>query len=196
MAASSRLAEFLRPTLWAVFAVGAGLAIWKLDSGSPNGPWGDASVAAVIDDFTADGAAQLQQPHPALSPAEVVRIQLAGLADARGDGLGVLQCFAFASPRNRAATGPLDRFAEMVRAEPFARLARPRAVLVGEPQIEGRFAKLLVTAIGEDDQLHAFTFILFMEEEEALADCWMTEAVYPAGGMAPAANRPASSDTA
>jgi hypothetical protein len=192
MVPNTQLAAFLRPTLWVLLAVGAGVAAWKLGKGSP----GESSAAATIEELIAHRGGQIIEPKPALSPAEVVQIQLAGLADARGDGLGVLQCYAFASPRNRAATGPLDRFAEMVRTAPFASLARPRAVLVGEPLIDGRFAKLLVTAIDRDDQLHAFTFIMFRQEEAPLADCWMTEAVYPAGGMAPPASEGVAPDAA
>jgi hypothetical protein len=189
MAAPSQLAAFLRPTLWAVVATSVALVAWRVGGGSLPGLRDQVSATATIEDLTARGAGQLQQPDPDLSPADVVRVQLAGLADARGDGLGVLQCFLFASPRNRLATGPLDWFAEMVRTEPFARLARPRAVLVGEPQIDGRFAKLLVTTIGRDDQLHAFAFILYRQDAAPFADCWMTEAVYPVGEMAPPAER-------
>lgn len=133
------------------------------------------------------GADQLAFPKPALSPADVVRIQLRGLADPKADGLGILQCYYFASPRNRVATGPEDRFTLMVRQGPFACLARPQATLVGQPQVDGRFAKILVTVVGEHQQMQAFTFILFKQQTAPFENCWMTEAVYPLGGLAPTA---------
>jgi hypothetical protein len=119
-----------------------------------------------------------------------VEIQLRGLSDPGKDGVGILQCFCFASPRNRSATGPLDRFGQMVRQEPFACLGDSRAALIGTPQIDDRFAKLLVTVVDQRQQLRAFTFILFKQQGEPFADCWMTEAVYPQGGLAPQAPAP------
>jgi len=73
----------------------------------------------------------------------------------------------------------------MVRQEPFACLGDAQATLIGKPQIDDRFAKLLVTVVDQRQQLRAFTFILFKQQGGPFADCWMTEAVYPQGGLAP-----------
>ncbi|HEX6963149.1 MAG TPA: DUF4864 domain-containing protein [Lacipirellula sp.] len=118
-------------------------------------------------------------PGPALSPDEVVRLQLAGLGNPRSDGIGVLQCFVLASPGNRAATGPLDRFGKMVRRGPFQCLANQRACLVGRPHIVEHTARVIVTIVDQQAQIHAFTFVLARQASPPFADCWMTEAVWP-----------------
>jgi len=119
-------------------------------------------------------------PNPDLEPRDVVRLQLAGLSDEKTNGVGILQCFCFASPANRAVTGPLERFGRMVRQGPYYGMARPRAVLIGRPQVQGRVARLLVTVIDERSQVQAFSFVLGRQEAAPFEDCWMTEAVFPA----------------
>ena len=61
-------------------------------------------------------AADLLAPDPALSPAEVVVIQLDALRgnEAETDA-GIAQTWAFAHPDNKRMTGPLPRFAQMIK---------------------------------------------------------------------------------
>jgi hypothetical protein len=168
----------LRPTVWVLLAFTAWLGgrwLWLA--------WNDQTTAAQLPPGTAD---RVQLPDSKLQPADVVQIQLRGLSHPGKDAVGILQCFVFASPGNRSATGPLDRFGQMVRQEPFACLGDARATLIGTPQIDDRFAKLLVTVVDQRQQLRAFTFILFKQQGGPFADCWMTEAVYPQGGLVPA----------
>jgi hypothetical protein len=129
-------------------------------------------------------ANKIAMPGPDVLPDQVVRIQLAGMADDNADGVGILQCYAFASPGNRSVTGPLDRFGAMVRSGAFACFARPQATLVGRPMIDGSVARVLVTVVDERWQAHAFTFILAKQTAEPYGGCWMTEAVFPMGGLA------------
>ena len=58
-------------------------------------------------------AALTARPSPSLSPLAVVEAQLQALSE--GD---VSTCFAFASPQNKAQTGPWQRFEIMVRQTP------------------------------------------------------------------------------
>ncbi len=136
------------------------------------------------------GADQVVQPDPTISPQKVVETQLAGLADHKSGAVGILQCFTFASPTNRAATGPLDRFGAMVRQGEFACFTNPAATLIGEPHVSGRLARLLVTVVDQDRQLRAFTFILSRQTADPYRDCWMTEAVFPVGSSSPAPPAP------
>jgi hypothetical protein len=195
-----RILAFLAPSaaVLALFAAGLGLLYSPLVRDEP--------AAALIRPGAVEpehlpelGADKITVPTPAMSPTEVVETQLAGLADTRADGIGILQCFALASPGNRAVTGPLDRFGAMVRQGAFACLAKPRATLVGAPQVEGVIAKLLVTVVDERRQMQAFTFILSKQVIPPYEGCWMTEAVLPMGGLAPPKTQPepaASPDSA
>lgn len=60
-----------------------------------------------------DGGDCPRQPSPSLTPVQVVDGQLSALQ--RGD---VQTCFSFASPNNKRATGPWQRFEMMVRQTP------------------------------------------------------------------------------
>lgn len=184
-----KVALLLRPTvaILIAFACFAGLRYrsWRNDEGGDFIRSGDVTPERLPE----LGAGQLLLPNRDLSPAAVVRAQLEGLADAKADGLGILQCYCFASPGNRAVTGPLERFGRMVRQGQFACLGQPRATLVGDPQLDGRLAKLLVTVVDQHEQVHIFTFILFKQLDPPFKDCWMTEGVYPFGQLGKPADR-------
>ena len=80
-------------------------------------------------------------PSPTLSAADVVAVQLAALQteprDGVGPGAGIRLAWSFASPGNRAATGPLDRFADLLRnpheRHPAQRLAGEAALAAVGP---------------------------------------------------------------
>ena len=83
----------------------------RLDTGKSCVADGDAGLEQV---FTNEGSLQAlqpaakqyaKQPSPKLAPLDVVQSQLAALQ--AGD---VQRCFAFASPNNKRATGPWQRF--------------------------------------------------------------------------------------
>ena len=62
-------------------------------------------------------AAASPRPSPAHSPEAVLEAQLSALADQR-----YTDVFAHASPANRRATGPVQKFARMLNAPAFAGL--------------------------------------------------------------------------
>jgi hypothetical protein len=128
--------------------------------------------------FDTTPVGNLVQPKPNFSPDKVVEIQLAGLTNP-DFSQGIQQCFAFASPNNRQATGPLPRFAAMVCRSPYAVLMHHHLVLVGSPIIEGENASVVVTLLDEAGGIHVFQFLLSKQHGETVENCWMTEAVYP-----------------
>ena len=142
-----RTVHFLRPTfvaliLWVLLAGIATLGYRLQDSGEAEF---NASGALTAEDLEQIDLQRVTLPAANLAPEEVVRLQLAGLSDPRPDGVGIMQCYALASPANRAHTGPLDRFGAMVRQEPFQCMAAPRAMLVGRPRLQDHVARVLVT---------------------------------------------------
>jgi hypothetical protein len=181
LAMTDRQIYFLRPTFIVLIAGVAlgGLAqvVWppredRVEFVGPGGPTADQLESMDLH--------RVALPRPELSPAEVVRLQLDGLSDATPDGVGIVQCFAFASPGNRLVTGPLERFGKMVRKPPFDCLGRSQAVLIGRPQFEHGVARILVTVVDESSQVRAFSFILAKQKSVPVAGCWMTDAVLPA----------------
>lgn len=186
-----KIAAFLSPTALVLL----GFAVWAVARpfypASQSGSLDLVAPSALAPEHLPQlGADRLLLPDPAISPTKVVETQLAGLADRGSGGVGILQCYCFASPANRSVTGPLDRFGSMVRMGDFACLANPQATLVGEAQLAGRLARLLVTVVDENRRLRAFTFILSRQTAEPFRDCWMTEAVFPVGSSAPAPAAP------
>jgi len=187
----SPLAQFLRPTCYALAAfVGlAGLLniYWTMAKSSSS-----LGVAGLgPDDLMGVDVSRVVFPSPSLAPEEVVRLQLAGLGDAKPDGVGILQCFCLASPGNRVVTGPLERFGQMVRSEPYQCMTRPRAVLIGRAQHGDDVARLLVTIIDEQHRVRAFAFVLSKQKEKPFENCWMTEAVLSAHPAPSAPSPPA-----
>ena len=63
-------------------------------------------------------ASDFLQPNPKYSPREVVEIQLRALQqnDDPVPGAGIAQAWAFAHPNNRAITGPLAQFQQMIES--------------------------------------------------------------------------------
>ena len=119
-------------------------------------------------------------PSPTLSAADVVAVQLAALQteprDGVGPGAGIRLAWSFASPGNRAATGPLDRFADLLRNPLYAALLEHRAAQLGPVQERGDAAQLEVLVLAHDDRTAGFTWLLTRGGPPGAA-CWLTDGV-------------------
>ena len=133
----------------------------------------------------APAALQLSRPSPGLSPLAVVEAQLEALA--AGD---VQTCFAFASPQNKAATGPWQRFEIMVRQTPaYSPLVSCTSfeVLSALSLSEDRWqARVAVRPAGSSSAPFAvanplcyFRWELSQQAEGECAGCWMVDGVLP-----------------
>jgi len=144
-------------------------------------------------------------PSPLLTPEQVVINQVLALQDNSDDGMA--RTFAFASPANRAVTGPLDNFARMVRQgysamvssehaylsapvvrnseaeHPYEPVSAEMFVVYGGP-VEGggmqRMRALSAAAHASTCMFKPFVFLLERQQEEGeYKDCWMTAGVSP-----------------
>lgn len=141
-----------------------------------------AGVAQANDDPPVEGV----QPSPSLAPEQVVRIQLEALRrNSAGDG-GIAVAFRFASPGNRRNTGPLTRFARMIKDGPYALMLRYVDASFAPVRIDGDEAAQEVTLIGPDEAITYVFFLSRQKDEGPLKDCWMTDGV----AMAPTPGRP------
>lgn len=147
-------------------------------------------------------------PAPIHGPEAVVRAQLAALQ--RRDAAGV---FAFASPANQSATGPLPRFTWMLQQPPYGALLghvasevlrcvqmqRDKAlVIVGvttaRPGGGGSggvmpWGEALATPPPQQAPLHKAVFIWELglqpgSDSHDIRNCWLTEGVRPISGEA------------
>ena len=115
------------------------------------------------------------EPSPDLGPEEVIRLQVDAL---RTGADGIATAFRFASPSNRAATGPLPRFEAMIRGG-YADLLTAERAEYGDLRVRGEEAAQRVTLIQPDGARSAYVFGLSRQRGGACNGCWMTDAVMP-----------------
>ncbi|NJK81551.1 MAG: DUF4864 domain-containing protein [Chloroflexaceae bacterium] len=119
------------------------------------------------------------QPSPDLSPADVVRIQVAAMQnnDIPAPDSGIRTAFGFASPSNRRVTGPVERFIDLVKNPQYRDLVNAESATYSEPVFENGNATIEVSVINADSKLVRYRFVLSRQEDWPFEDCWMTDAV-------------------
>ncbi len=137
--------------------------------------WLLAGTASAAD------TAAVPKPDPALSPAAVVQLQLAALAkvDQPERDAGFVTVFGFASPGNRSQTGPLKRFAGLIR-EGYPAMLNHRSTTLLPLVMQGDVAIQGVELIDRIGVLHRYIFELSKQPDGEYKDCWMTDSVYQA----------------
>lgn len=134
-------------------------------------------------------------PSPLLSPVQVVTNQM--LAIHSNDDKGMAQCFDFASPSNRAVTGPLARFAGMIRSA-YGIMCTAKHGWVGGVQVDEQLDEASIFVVYSTcpegfhpphTQFVAFCFYLEKQQSERAGykDCWMTSGVGGPNQLNPAA---------
>jgi hypothetical protein len=115
-------------------------------------------------------------PKPELTPAEVVRIQLDALKnnDEPTKDAGIAVTFAFASPGNREATGPLEKFALIVKNPAYRPMIGHKAATVRPIIVAGDVAIQRVKILGADGKVVEYEFRL---SKDAPSGCWFTDGV-------------------
>ena len=115
-------------------------------------------------------------PDPDLSPRDVVRLQLDALRrnGQLGHDRGIATAFRFASPTNRAITGPLERFVEMLKNPLYRPMLDHASAEFGPVQDDGDVARVQVVLFGRMGEVAAYDFTLSRDEE---TDCWLTDGV-------------------
>ena len=118
-------------------------------------------------------------PNPELSPEDVVSIQLDALRhnDYPSRDAGIATTFRFASPANRVATGPLDRFAQLVKTSAYSAMLNHRRVERGPMHVEGDEARQRVVVYSATGARVAYMFHLSLQHGGTYDGCWMTDGV-------------------
>ena len=115
-------------------------------------------------------------------PQEVVEIVVAALRDnpATDDDAGIATVFAFASPGNRAATGPFERFRDMIKRG-YADMLGFAESRFDELRLDEGVALQVVWLMQPDGRETGYVFQLGLQEGGEYDGMWMTDAVYPIG---------------
>lgn len=123
--------------------------------------------------------ADLPTPDPSYGPEEVVDVQLDALAtnDDPFENAGIGVAYNFASPANRRATGPFDRFVRMVTGPRYGPMVDHVDATTGPIERDGSRARQRVTLTGPDGRTATYVFGLSKERSGDLDGCWLTDSV-------------------
>jgi hypothetical protein len=126
-------------------------------------------------------ATDVLMPDPALSPAEVVSIQLTALQanDTPETDAGIAQTWAFAHPDNKRMTGPLPRFAQMIKGPQYRMLLDHRSHEVKEVSRTDNQAVFAVTVTSQTGTVVGYQWSVAKLADGENAGAWMTIAVSP-----------------
>lgn len=136
-------------------------------------------IAALMLVVSTSWATELVTPDPAMTPEEVVTIQLTALqtnnADRPDDGIE--QTWVFAHPINKRMTGPLPRFTQMVKGPQYNMLLNHRTHRVEETSRSGRQANFRIIVISKGGDSYDCRWTVEKIAEGKDAGVWMTTAV-------------------
>lgn len=119
----------------------------------------------------------LPTPSPALSPEQVVRLQLESLQHNDESNQGIAAAFNFASPDNKRNTGPLARFVKMLKTPPYNAMLNHRSIEFDPIEISGDRATQRIKLTGADGQSTVYIFMLSKQTQAPYQNCWMTDGV-------------------
>ena len=121
----------------------------------------------------------LPTPNPSRGPGAVVETQLTALADndAPVENAGIKTAYNFASPANRRATGPLDRFIEMVEGPQYAPMIDHVTAVTGPVERDGSRATQRVTLTGLRGRTVTYRFGVSKGSDGPFDGCWLTDRV-------------------
>lgn len=130
-------------------------------------------------DKTQNSPAESASPNPKLKPDEVIGLQLEALQknDVPAPDSGIRTAFRFASPENRAATGPIERFIQLVKNPLYRPLLNHKSVKRAPIVVEDEVAQQRVTVISADSEQVIYKFTLSKQNGGEYKDCWMTDGV-------------------
>ena len=130
--------------------------------------------------FSTSVLAELLKPTPEINPEEVVKIQLSSLMNNNEPyvNAGIEQTWEFAHPSNRAFTGPIQRFTQMMYAPSYAVMLDHKKHDILEVKIDNDIAYFFIELTSSDGKMFGFKWTLEkVEEEGVFKDCWMTTGV-------------------
>ena len=126
---------------------------------------------------TSTEASPSLQPDPELTPGEVVQIQVEALQNNDDTDTGIEITFRFASPSNKQATGPLFRFAQLVKNPVYRPMLNHKLAEYGPLKQSGDTATQRVTIVEQDGSATVYLFSLSRQNEPPCQGCWLTDSV-------------------
>ena len=124
-------------------------------------------------------ASDLVMPDPSISPEEVVAIQMKALQfnDNPIPDFGIAQTWSFAHPRNRAMTGPLQRFGNMLKGPAYGAMLNHASHRIVPVAGDGGVANFDVFMETGGGRMLYFSWTVELVSGGEYDNCWMTVAV-------------------
>lgn len=121
-------------------------------------------------------------PHSDYSAEQVVKIVIEALQtnDESNNDDGIATVFNFASPGNRSNTGPLPRFARMIKRA-FPDMLNHSGARYDPMELSGDKAVQAVWLLTPSGDEVGYAFQLGKQRDGAYVNMWMTETVIPLG---------------
>ena len=117
------------------------------------------------------------RPSKALTPQEVVQIQLKALQQNDGSDSGVITVFNFSSPVSKISMGPIEHFRVLVRDPVYKPMLNFKSYKKGNMVITGKSAYQLVVLTTENNEKAAYLFMLARQTKGYYKGCWLTVGV-------------------
>ena len=124
--------------------------------------------------------AELLNPSSAITPKEVVKIQLSGLQqnDLEFKDSGIEQTWNFAHPKNKKATGPFSNFKRMIKGDIYKMMINHLSHTVTELTSSDKWAQFEVIILDKNKIYHKFIWQVEKYNMDGdLKDCWLTTMV-------------------
>ena len=124
--------------------------------------------------------AELLSPNNAISPKQVVKIQLSGLQqnDLNYKDSGIEQTWQFAHPNNKRVTGPLSNFKMMIKSDSYGMMINHLSHTITEVGSSDKWAQFEVIILDKDKIYHKFNWqVEKYTLDGSLKDCWLTTMV-------------------
>ena len=124
--------------------------------------------------------AELLKPNSNIKPSEVVKIQLLGLQNNNEifNDSGIEQTWNFAHPMNKQATGPLDRFKEMLKSNNYQMMIDHISHTITQVRGGDDWVQFEVIILDKRKIYHKFNWqVEKFIEDGPLKDCWLTTMV-------------------
>lgn len=137
--------------------------------------------ASASSSTTAPSSGELRKPaaapKPELTAEQVVKTVMDAMQQNDDHDSGIATAFRFASPANHEATGPLDRFIQMVKTPAYSPMLNFKSIEFGPMRQNEAEAEQQITIIASDGAKITYVFGLSKQAGGPYKDCWMTDAV-------------------
>ena len=126
-------------------------------------------------------AQELLKPDPGIRPERVIEIQLQALQqnDKPLPDFGIAQTWPFAPPSNKRMTGPLERFAAMIKGPNYQMMINHREHTIKSVVLTENYALFDVSITTESELRASFKWEVSKVKAGAHQGSWMTTAVSP-----------------